>query len=145
MRTVVACAAFAAIWVLQGTARAENEASDQEGGGEASFEAALKKSDPAKHREFVALKKACAKGLSRLQDLRERMKTATGDARAALDREFAESRRKYLQAYVAYVDFLDAHDRKAIETYERAIARLREGMAARKKARAEVEKALAEK
>lgn len=108
-----------------------------------AFENTLKQQDPAAHQTFIGLRAERDRSLEELKRVLGEYKAASSqEARTALSTKFNVARKKYADSYVAFIDFLDERDRKAIASYEAAIARIKGIIDKRQQARTDVLQAL---
>lgn len=116
-----------------------------------SFADSLKQREPEAYKRFTELREARDQSLEKLKKAQEELKKANGEEKINAFVEFKENRKKYVEAYIAFIAFLDERDQtrlvkidENIKTLEKAKEQIRAVIENRKKAREELEKALKE-
>jgi len=99
----------------------------------------LRRSDPAAHDRFVALRAARDRSLAEVARLQQEVRAAGPNMRQLLLPQLRMARRQYVDSALELLDFLDVHDRKALAELQKTIAEIHDVLAERQRARVELE------
>jgi hypothetical protein len=99
----------------------------------------LRRSDPAAHAKFLALREARDREFAEVVRLQDEMRAAGPNMRQFLAPQLRAARRRYAEQALTLLDFLDQQDRKALGEFEKAIADIHALLAERQRARTELE------
>jgi len=102
----------------------------------------LRRQDPAAAGRFVTLRDARAAALAELQQATERYNAGGPALRPVSLPALQQARRRYAEASLAVLDFVDAVDRASIVKLETDVERLKRGLGEREKDRAQLERML---
>lgn len=120
-----------------GVAQPRGESEEEQ---ERKFVEMLRREDPASAERWVALRDTRGQALSELREAENQYGAAGPALRTLALPRLTQARRRYAEASLAVLDFLDARDRRTITTYQDAIKRLNEILEERQRSRAELEK-----
>jgi hypothetical protein len=107
-----------------------------------SFIESLRREDPTNAERFVALREARDAAIADLQQATQRYNAAGAALRPVTLPPLIQARRRYAETSLAFLDFLDAHDRATITRLQDNIERLNRVLEERKRSRAELESLL---
>jgi len=99
---------------------------------------ALRRTDPDAHARYVRLREARDASLADLMRAQDRYRAAGPELRAVSLPQMRAARRKYAADALAFLDFLDERDRKALEEYRGAIEQINGLLEQRARAREEL-------
>ena len=98
----------------------------------------LRRTDPDTHARYVRLREARDGSLADLMRAQDRYRAAGPELRAVSLPQMRAARRKYAADALAFLDFLDERDRKALEEYRGAIEQINGLLEQRARARDEL-------
>jgi hypothetical protein len=107
--------------------------------GERRFVESLRRDDPAAAERYVTLRDARREAITELQRVQEQYRGAGAELRAIFLPTLKQAERRYAEASLALLDFLDARDRQALASYQEQIARITGLLEERQRARSELE------
>ncbi len=110
--------------------------------GEAAFIESLRREDPAGAERYVALRDARAKAIAELERAQQRYTGAGAELRAVALPQLRQAQRTYAESTLSLLDFLDARDRRLMETYQEQINRLNKLVEERARSRGELQRLL---
>jgi hypothetical protein len=93
-----------------------------------AFAEALKKNDPAAYETFVKLRANREKQQAELNSLQQQIRKASSEEKINLFQQFKIAKKAYIESYIAFIDFLDERDKKAVTSYEENIAKLQKAI-----------------
>ena len=137
------CAALLAIFALP-TFAAAQQAKDDQAAREDAFIEMLRGEDPASAEKFTALRDAQRQALAELQKIESRANALGPSLRGSAVPQLKQARRKFAEAQLKILDFLDERDRKVMARLQDDLARFNRELDDRKKARDELQKLLQE-
>lgn len=120
---------------------AQSEADDER---ERGFVEALRREDPASAERYVALRDARRQAMAALQKAQSQYAAAGPELRPLVIRQLQDAQRQYAKTSIAFLDFLDARDRRFLARYQEEIGRINKVLEEHARARAELEKQLRE-
>jgi hypothetical protein len=120
---------------------AQSEAGDER---ERGFVEALRREDPASAERYVALRDARRQAMAALQKAQSQYAAAGPELRPLVIRQLQDAQRQYAKTSIAFLDFLDARDRRFLARYQEEIGRINKVLEEHARARAELEKQLRE-
>ena len=112
------------------------------GDEDASFIEFLRRQSPALAERFIALRAAREAAFAELQQAAARYSGGGSELRAVSLPVLQQARRRYAEASLAMLDFLDARDREAIARLEADMARVTRSLEQRARDRAQIERTL---
>lgn len=118
--------------------------SDSDNERERAFVEALRREDPSGAERYVALRDARGQAIAELQRVQARYSAAGPELRPLVLRQLKDAQRQYAKSSLAFLDFLDARDRRALARYQEEIGRMNRLLEEHARARAELEKLLRE-
>jgi len=121
--------------LAQGPAAAEDER-------ERAFVEALRREDPSSVDRYVALRDARRQAIATLQKVQAQYGAAGSELRPLVIRQLQDAQRQYAKSSLAFLDFLDARDRRTLARYQDEIARITKLLEEHAQVRAELEKQL---
>ena len=130
--------AAAGLLALLGAAPARAQAPDRD----QSFIEYLRRQDPAAADRFVALRNARDSALADMNEAVQRYNAGGAALRPVSLPALQQARRRYAEASLALLDFLDERDRSIITRLEADVERVKRSMEDRARDRAQVEKLL---
>jgi hypothetical protein len=149
MHAMIACtpvpiAAFAVLIVAIATTQVVAQPAGRRGVSEddAAFVEALRREDPDSAARFVALREAQASALADLERARARYRGGGAELRGVSLPALVQARRRYAEASLALLDFLDTRDRQAITRLQNNVERITRGLEERAQNRAQLERML---
>ena len=98
----------------------------------------LRRTDPDAHARYVRLRDARDASLADLMRAQDRYRAAGPELRAVSLPQMRAARRKYAADALAFLDFLDERDRKALEEYRGAMEQINALLEQRARAREEL-------
>ena len=113
---------------------------DKQALDDAGFVEMLRREDPALAERFVTLRDAQTAAAADLQQAMKRYGAGGPELRAVFLPQLQQARRRYGEAALALLDFLDARDRAVIARMEGDIARFRRVIEERARERPELER-----
>ena len=117
---------------------AERPASTRQDDAPDAFGEMLRRTEPDAHARYVRLREARDANLADLMRAQERYRAAGPELRAVSLPQMRAARRKYAADALAFLDFLDERDRKALEEYRGAIEQINGLLEQRARAREEL-------
>jgi hypothetical protein len=120
---------------------AQNEPDDER---ERGFVEGLRREDPASAERYVALRDARRQAMTALQKAQSQYAAAGPELRPLVIRQLQDAQRQYAKSSIAFLDFLDARDRRFLARYQEEIGRINKVLEDHAKVRAELEKQLRE-
>jgi len=126
-------------------ARAQGRGPAGDDAGESTFVEALRQEDPAAAERYLALRDARTKAIAELERARQRYNAVGAELRAVALPQLKEAQRHYAESTLALLDFLDARDRRLLETYQEQIGRIKKVVEERARTRDELQRMLQEK
>ncbi|HEU5195115.1 MAG TPA: hypothetical protein VFW70_10285 [Methylomirabilota bacterium] len=102
----------------------------------------LRRQDPAAAERFIQLRDARDAAIENLRRASARYSAGGAALRAVSLPELREARRRYAEASLAMMDFLDARDRQSIARLETDVERLKRSLEERGRERPELERML---
>jgi len=120
---------------------AQSEADDER---ERGFVEALRREDPASAERYVALRDARRQAMAALQKAQSQYAAAGPELRPLVIRQLQDAQRQNAKTSIAFLDFLDARDRRFLARYQEEIGRINKVLEEHARARAELEKQLRE-
>lgn len=121
--------------------RAQSEADDER---ERGFVEGLRREDPASAERYVALRDARRQAMAALQKAQNQYAAAGPELRPLVIRQLQDAQRQYAKSSIAFLDFLDARDRRFLARYQEEIGRITKVLEEHARVRAELEKQLRE-
>ena len=121
--------------------RAQREADDER---ERGFVEGLRREDPASAERYVALRDARRQAMAALQKAQSQYAAAGPELRPLVIRQLQDTQREYAKSSIAFLDFLDARDRRFLARYQEEIGRITKVLEEHARVRAELEKQLRE-
>ena len=112
------------------------------GDDDAPFIELLRRQDPALAERFITLRDARLAAAAQLQRAMERYNAGGPALRSVSLPELQQARRRYGEASLAFLDFLDARDRGIIARLEADVERVKQAIEERARARPELERFL---
>lgn len=143
MRTVV----LALILFLLATPagiRAQTRAPSRDNAAEPAFVEMLRQEDPAVAERYLALRDARTKAMAELERSQQRYNAVGAELRAVALPQLKDAQRRYAESTMALLDFLDARDRRLMETYQEQIGRIKKVVEERARTREELQRMLQE-
>jgi len=122
----------------------QGSAGDADDERERAFVEALRREDPSGAELYVALRDARGQAVADLQRVRARYSAAGSELRPIILRQLQDAQRQYAKSSLAFLDFLDARDRRALARYQEEISRVSSLLEEHARMRAELEKQLRE-
>ena len=109
-----------------GDAKAEGpkDAKAQEQARIQSFSDMLKKQDPEAHKRFAEVRETLDKSRENLKKTQEELAKAAGEEKINIYQEYKLARKKYAEAHLAFIAFLNERDQKRIVLIEENIKKL---------------------
>ena len=123
---------------------AQGRGSDADDERERAFVEALRREDPSGAERYVALRDARGQAIAELQRAQARYGAAGSELRALVLSQLKDAQRQYAKSSLAFLEFLDARDRRALARYQEEIGRINKLLDEHARARAELEKLLRE-
>ncbi len=123
---------------------AQGSSNDADNERERAFVEALRREDPSGAERYVALRDARGQAMAELQRVQARYSAAGPELRPLVLRQLKDAQRQYAKSSLAFLDFLDARDRRALARYQEEIGRINTLLEEHARARAELEKLLRE-
>ena len=123
---------------------AQGSSNDADNERERAFVEALRREDPSGAERYVALRDARGQAMAELQRVQARYSAAGPELRPLVLRQLKDAQRQYAKSSLAFLDFLDARDRRALARYQEEIGRINRLLEEHARARAELEKLLRE-
>jgi hypothetical protein len=120
---------------------AQGEADDER---ERGFVELLRREDPASAERYVALRDARRQAMAALQKTQSQYAAAGPELRPLVIRQLQDAQRQYAKTSLAFLDFLDARDRRFLARYQEEIGRITSVLEEHARVRAELEKQLRE-
>lgn len=102
----------------------------------------LRREDPASAERYVALRDARRQAMAALQKAQSQYAAAGPELRPLVIRQLQDAQRQYAKTSIAFLDFLDARDRRFLARYQEEIGRINKVLEEHARARAELEKQL---
>lgn len=121
--------------------RAQSEA---DGERERGFVEGLRREDPASAGLYVALRDARRQAMAALEKAQNQYAAAGPELRPVVIRQLQDAQRQYAKSSIAFLDFLDARDRRFLARYQEEIGRITKVLEEHARVRAELEKQLRE-
>jgi hypothetical protein len=121
----------------RGLAQARGEADDEQ---ERKFVEVLRREDPAEAERWIQLRDVRLRAVSELREAETQYNAAGSALRTLALPRLTQARRRYAEASLAVLDFLDTRDRHTLASYEEAVTRLKGVLNERQQTRAELEK-----
>jgi hypothetical protein len=121
----------------------QGSASDADDERERAFVEALRREDPSDAERYVALRDARRQAVAELQRVQARY-SAAGELRSLVLHQLQDAQRQYAKSSLAFLDFLETRDRRALARYQEEISRISRLLEEHTRARAELEKQLRE-
>jgi len=109
---------------------------------ERTFVEALRREDPSSADRYVTLRDARRQAIATLQKAQTQYGAAGPELRPLVIRQLQDAQRQYAKSSLAFLDFLDARDRRTLARYQDEIARLTKLLEEHARVRAELEKQL---
>jgi hypothetical protein len=134
---VVVVAAFVATGAVAQPAADRRPTTRQDDAADA-FGEMLRRTDPDAHARYVRLREARNASLAELNRAQDRYRSAGPELRAVSLPQMRAARKKYAVDEIAFLDFLDERDRKALEEYRGAIEQINGLLEQRARAREEL-------
>jgi hypothetical protein len=129
----------AALSAWPATVRAQNALEEER---ERQFVEVLRKEDPADADRWTALRETRRRALSEMREAENQYGAAGPVLRSLALPRLTQAQRKYAEASLAVLDFLDTRDRRILANYHNAVKQLNEVLDERKRARTEFQKML---
>jgi hypothetical protein len=111
---------------------------------ERGFVEGLRREDPASAERYVALRDARRQAMAALQKAQQQYAAAGPELRPVVIRQLQDAQRQYAKTSIAFLDFLDARDRRFLARYQEEIGRITKVLEEHARVRAELEKQLRE-
>ncbi len=111
---------------------------------ERGFVEGLRREDPASAERYVALRDARRQAMAALQKAQSQYAAAGLELRPVVIRQLQDAQRQYAKTSIAFLDFLDARDRRFLARYQEEIGRITKVLEEHARVRAELEKQLRE-
>ena len=102
----------------------------------------LRRTDPAAAATFTALREARDRSVAEMREAEAQFAAAGPELRAAFIARVRGARRRYAEASLAVLEFLDARDAKTLRDYRAAVAELTALIEHRRQTRAELQRML---
>ena len=125
-------------------ALAQPPATEADDERERGFVEGLRREDPASAERYVALRDARRQAMAALQKAQSQYAAAGPELRPLVIRQLQDAQRQYAKTSIAFLDFLDARDRRFLARYQEEIGRINKVLEEHARARAELEKQLRE-
>jgi hypothetical protein len=125
-------------------ALAQPPAAEADDERERGFVEGLRREDPASAERYVALRDARRQAMAALQKAQSQYAAAGPELRPLVIRQLQDAQRQYAKTSIAFLDFLDARDRRFLARYQEEIGRINKVLEEHARARAELEKQLRE-
>jgi len=125
-------------------ALAQAPAAEADDERERGFVEGLRREDPASAERYVALRDARRQAMAALQKAQSQYAAAGPELRPLVIRQLQDAQRQYAKTSIAFLDFLDARDRRFLARYQEEIGRINKVLEEHARARAELEKQLRE-
>ncbi len=109
---------------------------------ERSFVEALRREDPGNADRYVALRDARREAIAALQKAQAQYSAAGPELRPLVIRQLQDAQRQYAKSSLAFLDFLEARDRRTLARYQDEIGRITKALEEHARVRAELEKQL---
>jgi hypothetical protein len=119
-------------------AQERNPAADEE--RDRAFIEALRREDPDTAARYMELREARRAAIAELQKVETRYAAAGPQLRPVMLPQLKDAQRRYAEASLAVLDFLDARDRRALARYEAEIGRIKALLEEHTRTRADLEK-----
>jgi hypothetical protein len=142
MRTIVGAMLLAALWALPGGAIAQSRGNARDDGGEQAFVETLRRQDPVTADRYVALRDARQEAAAELQRMENQYRAAGVELRGVFLGQLKQAQRKYAASSLAFLDFLDERNRRAVASYQEEIDKINALLEDHQRARAELGKLL---
>ena len=125
-------------------ALAQPPAAEADDERERGFVEGLRREDPASAERYVALRDARRQAMAALQKAQSQYAAAGPELRPLVIRQLQDAQHQYAKTSIAFLDFLDARDRRFLARYQEEIGRINKVLEEHARARAELEKQLRE-
>jgi hypothetical protein len=125
-------------------ALAQPPAAEADDERERGFVEGLRREDPASAERYVVLRDARRQAMAALQKAQSQYAAAGPELRPLVIRQLQDAQRQYAKTSIAFLDFLDARDRRFLARYQEEIGRINKVLEEHARARAELEKQLRE-
>jgi hypothetical protein len=125
-------------------ALAQPPATEADDERERGFVEGLRREDPASAERYVALRDARRQAMAALQKAQSQYAAAGPELRPVVIRQLQDAHRQYAKTSIAFLDFLDARDRRFLARYQEEIGRITKVLEEHARVRAELEKQLRE-
>lgn len=135
----VSLVASVSIGVPAGLTQGPTDADDER---ERAFVEALRREDPGSVDRYVTLRDARRQAIATLQKAQAQYSAAGSELRPLVIRQLQDAQRQYAKSSLAFLDFLDARDRRTLARYQDEIARITKLLEEHARVRAELEKQL---
>lgn len=143
MSRTVLCAMLLAMLSSPPVAAAQQDRGDG-AAREQAFIEALRREDPASADRFIALREARQQAIAELRSAEGQVNAMPPDLRASFLPRLKQTQRKYADAELKILDFLDERDRGLIARLQGEIARVNRSLEERGRARDDLRKLLAD-
>ena len=121
-------------------------AAQQDRGGDAAREQAfienLRRDDPASADRFIALRKAQEQAIAELRRREGQVNAMPSELRGSMLPQLKQAQRRYADAQVKILDFLDERDRRVIARLQEDITQINQALEDRRRSRDELKKLL---
>jgi len=133
----------ASLWVGVPSGLTQAPASDADDERERSFVEVLRREDPGSADHYVALRDARRQAIAALQKAQAQYSSGAGpELRPLVIRQLRDAQLQYAKSSLAFLDFLDARDRRTLARYQDEIGRITKVLEDNARVRAELERQL---
>jgi len=140
--TVVIIALLSILLATPVGARAQGRGPARDDPGESTFVEALRQEDPAAAERYLAFRDARTKAIAGLERAQQRYNAVGAELRSVALPQLKEAQRHYAESTLALLDFLDARDRRLLETYQDQMSRIQKHVEDRARTRDELQRML---
>ena len=135
-------ALVASLWVGVPSGLTQAPAGDADDERERSFVEVLRREDPGSADRYVALRDARRQAIAALQKAQAQYSGAGPELRPLVIRQLQDAQLQYAKSSLAFLDFLDARDRRTLARYQDEIGRITKVLEDNARVRAELERQL---
>jgi hypothetical protein len=107
-----------------------------------TFVEMLRREDPASAEQYVTLRDARSRAVAELHRMEEQYRAAGVALRPIALPQLRQAQRRYAEASLALLEFIDARDRRALATYREEIGRINKLLEEHERMRAELRRLL---
>jgi len=132
----------ASLWVGVPSGLTQAPAGGADDERERSFVEVLRREDPGSADHYVALRDARRQAIAALQKAQAQYSGAGPELRQLVIRQLRDAQLQYAKSSLAFLDFLDARDRRTLARYQDEIGRITKVLEENARVRAELERQL---